>query len=69
MDATINSTNTTHHHLHGAVTPNNSGTMTSVGSSGNAGHPNITGGGSSGKLNSEQESECSSVTSESMPRG
>lgn len=52
----------------GSSTPNNAAGLNShdhVASGGSAGG----GGGGSGKFNSEHESECSSVTSDSMPGG
>jgi len=45
----------------GSSTPNNTNTMASGGSN--------PGGGGSGKFNSENDSECSSVTSDSIPPG
>lgn len=52
-----------HHHHHGASTPNNAAaTVGGTGSGSNQG-----GGGGSGKFSND--SECSSVTSDSIPAG
>lgn len=50
----------------GTSTPNNAAGLNSVD---NHGGGSGGGGGGSGKFNSEHESECSSVTSDSMPGG
>lgn len=50
----------------GSTTPNNAIPNASTGSGGGGVN---TGGAGSGKFNSENGSECSSVTSESIPAG
>ncbi|XP_037034279.1 transmembrane and coiled-coil domains protein 2-like isoform X3 [Bradysia coprophila] len=51
-----------HHHHHGSSTPNNTGLANTAGSGSNQ-------GGGSGKFSNENDSECSSVTSDSIPAG
>lgn len=51
-----------HHHHHGSSTPNNAAAVGGTGSGSNQG-----GGGGSGKFSND--SECSSVTSDSIPAG
>lgn len=56
-----------HNEMLGSTTPNNAIPNASTGSGGGGGLN--TGGAGSGKFNSENGSECSSVTSESIPAG
>lgn len=54
--------------MFGSSTPNNAIPNASTGSGGGGGGM-LNAGGGSGKFNSENGSECSSVTSESIPAG
>lgn len=56
------------HEMFGSSTPNTAIPNASTGSGGGGGMLNA-GGAGSGKFNSENGSECSSVTSESIPAG
>lgn len=55
------------HDMLGSTTPNNAIPTASTGSGGGGGGLNT--GAGSGKFNSENGSECSSVTSDSIPAG
>lgn len=55
------------HDMLGSTTPNNAIPTASTGSGGGGGGVNT--GAGSGKFNSENGSECSSVTSDSIPAG